>query len=81
MQPGVGNPWQPHCVLFLQQGSARKHAGHRDATHKHAPPSQLCPLPHTYVEPQPPQLFGSLVSSTHEPLQSACPAGQSLAHE
>ncbi len=35
----------------------------------HTPPTQVWLTPHTCPTPQPPQLFGSLLSSTQAPLQ------------
>lgn len=60
----------PHCVEEWQQGELRRaeHEGHADATHAQLPLTQLSPVAHAWVDPQPPQLFRSVCSFTHPPL-------------
>jgi hypothetical protein len=57
-------------VLVLQHGVVRRgQLGHPDATQVHAPLWQLSPVAQAWVDPQPPQLFLSVCSFTHAPLQ------------
>jgi hypothetical protein len=62
----------PQEPFPLQHGEVSKpeQPGHPEGAHAHAPLTQLSPLVQAWVEPHPPQLFRSVCSFTHAPLQA-----------
>jgi hypothetical protein len=73
---------QPHVTAVLQHGPklSSPQRGQPDETHVHEPFWQLKPIAQAWVEPQPPQLFRSVCSLTHAPLQDVKPLLQVKPH-